>query len=154
MSAVTKVVRAACQMWIPLAVLALALTAMTWPRSRAAHVARPGVAERIVAERLTDVPSHNRLYRASLALTSDSAWVLRLRSASGAPVRNARIAVDAWMPEQESAAHAAPTAADYVGGGVYRVRPVVLDRAGWWNISVHVSAGSRTDSLAFNVILR
>ena len=106
MSAVTKVVRAACQMWIPLAVLALALTAMTWPRSRAAHVARPGVAERIVAERLTDVPSHNRLYRASLALTSDSAWVLRLRSASGAPVRNARIAVDAWMPEQESAAHA------------------------------------------------
>lgn len=154
MSAVTKLVRATCKMWVPLAVLTLTLTATTWPRSRASNIARSGIAERIVAERLTDVPSHNRLYRASLAMTNDSVWVLRLRSGSGAPVRNARIAIDSWMPEQERAAHAMSTTADYVGGGVYRVRSVALDRAGWWNISVHVSAASRTDSLAFNVVLR
>ena len=154
MSAVTKVVRATCKMWIPLAVLTLTLTATAWPRSRASNIGRRSVAERIVAERLTDVPSHNRLYRASLVLTSDSAWVLRLRSASGAPVRNARVAIDAWMPEQESAARPTQTAADYAGGGAYRVAPVALDRPGWWNIRLQIAAAGRTDSLAFNVIVR
>lgn len=154
MSAVTKLLGPTCKLWIPLAVLTLTLTATTWPRSRSSNVAPSGAAERIVAQRLTDVPSHNRLYRASLVLTSDSAWVLRLRSASGVPVRNARVAVDAWMPEQASPARITQTAADYVGAGAYRVTPVALDRPGWWNISVHISAASRTDSLAFNVILR
>lgn len=153
MSAITKVVRATCQLWIPLAVLALTLTAMTWPRS---HVVNRNaeVMERVVTARLTDVPSHNRLYRASLALTSDSVWVLRVRSASGVPVRNARVAMDAWMPEQEGVAQAAPTAVNYTGAGEYRVRPLALDRPGWWNVRVQISAAGRADSLAFNVMLR
>lgn len=72
MSAVTKLARTACQMWIPLAVLALTLTEATWPRSRAAKIESSAVTGRIVTARLTNVPSHNRAYRASLDLTSDS----------------------------------------------------------------------------------
>jgi len=154
MSAVTKVLRVACKMWIPLAVLALTLTATTWPATRGAKRRGSGVMERAVVARLNDVPSHNRLYRASLELTSDSVWMLRLRSASGAPVRNARVAMEAWMPESQRAAQELSTIAEYAGGGSYRVRPLALDRSGWWNISARITAADRTDSLAFNVILK
>lgn len=153
MSAVTKVVRAACRMWIPLSVLALTLMAMTSPSAHRATRRGAEVMERVVAARLADVPSHNRLYRASLALTSDSVWVLRVRSASGVPVRNARVAMGAWMPEETGAAPASLVAAKYAGGGAYRVRPLALDRAGWWNVRVQISAAGRVDSLAFNMIL-
>lgn len=152
MSAVTKSARAACTMWIPIVVLALTLMAATYPR--AARNSGASVLDRVVTARLTNVPSHNRLYQASLDLTSDSVWTLRLRSASGAPIRNGRIVVNAWMPEQEGIAPAAPMAIDYARAGMYRVRPLALDRPGWWNISVRIAAAGRTDSLAFNVILR
>ena len=149
MSAVTRIARTACRMWIPLAALALTVTASRWPRPRAS-----AVAERVVAARLANIPSHNRRYVASLDLTSDSVWFLRLRSASGVPIPNARLAVDAWMPEEERVARSAPTATDYSSAGRYRVTPLALDRPGWWNISVRISGAGLTDSLAFNVVLR
>jgi hypothetical protein len=148
MSTITKHARAACTMWIPLAVLALTLTATTWPRLRAPRL------ERIVAARLADIPSHNRVYRASLDLTSDSVGTLRVRSASDVPVPNASVSMEAWMPDQERVAHAAPAAIEYVGAGTYRVSPLTFHRSGWWNIMARVTAAGRTDSLAFNVILR
>jgi hypothetical protein len=148
MSKITKHLRIACTMWIPLAVLAFTLMATTWPRPRTARL------DRMVAARLTDIPSHNRVYRASLELTSGSVWTLRLRSASDIPVPNAGVSMEAWMPEQERVAHAAPAAIQYAGAGTYRVSPLTFDRSGWWNIKVQVSATGGTDSLAFNVILR
>ena len=155
MSAVTKVLGAACRMWIPLGVLTLMVTATTWPRPHAAHVDGSTVPERVVAARLTDIPSHNSLYRATLELTSgDSGWILRLRSASGTPIRNAHVEMDAWMPEHELFAHAILEATPYSSAGSYRVRALALDRPAWWNISVQISAAGRTDSLAFNAILR
>ena len=152
MSATTNTVRATFTMWIPLAVVALTVAATTRPRPRVAE--STAMANRIAVARLNDIPSHNRLYRASLDLTSDSGWLVRLRSASGAPVRNAAVVLDAWMPEQEDLAPVTPTAVEYLGAGTYRVAPLALDRPGWWNISVRISSAGRTDSLAFNVILK
>lgn len=149
MSAVTRIARMACRMWIPLAALSLAVTATTWPRPRAT-----AVMGRVVTARLTEIPSHNRRYVASLDLTSDSVWFLRLRSASGVPIPNARLAIKAWMPEQKRVAKSASTATEYSSAGSYRVTPLALDRSGWWNISVQISAAGGADSLAFNVILR
>ena len=148
MSAITKSARILCTMWMPLVVLALTLTATTWPRPRAA------LSQRVVNARLADIPSHNRLYRATLDLTSDSVWTLRLRSNAGTPIPNAAITMDAWMPEQGRVAHAAPLTTNDSVAGSYRVRPVALDRAGWWNISVQIAAAGQADSLAFNVILK
>ena len=153
MSAVTKVVRTACQLWIPLTVLALTLTATTWPRSRETMRNSSGVRGRIVTARLTNVPSHNRLFRASLDLTGDSVWTVRVRSASGAAVAKATVMMGAWMPE-ERPAQATPATAAYSSDDAYRVRPLALDRPGWWNITVRISGSGQVDSLAFNVILR
>jgi YtkA-like len=154
MSTSTRKRRAVYTMWIPLLVVAITIAATTAPRPRGAESSSGAVVNRITVARVTDIPSHNRLYRASLDLTSSSGWILRLRSASGMPIRNAAVAIDAWMPEQEGLAHVTPTTTEYLGGGMYRVTPVALEQRGWWNISVRISAAGRTDSLGFNVILR
>ena len=148
MSAITKGARTAATLWIPVAALMLTLMATTWPRPRAAFP------NRIVTARLTEIPSHNRLYRATLDLTSDSVWTLRLRSRAGMPIPNAMVTLDAWMPEQQRVAHERPLATESARAGDYRVRPVTLDRSGWWNISVQIAAAGQTDSLAFNVNLK
>ena len=152
MSAVTNAARVACRVWIPIVALALTITATTYPRPT--RTSSAAILERVVVARLTDIPSHNRLYRASLDLTSDSTWTLLLRSASGVPIPEARLAMKAWMPEHESVAHATAKAPNSALAGMYRVRPVALDRPGWWNISVQISGAAGTDSLAFNVILK
>jgi hypothetical protein len=138
---------------MPIAVLALTLTATTWPRSRETTRNSSAVRSRMVASQLTNVPSHNRLFRASLDLTGDSVWMVRVQSASGAAVANATVVIGAWMPE-ERLAQATPTTATYASDGDYRVRPLALDRPGWWNITVRISGPEQVDSLAFNMILR
>jgi hypothetical protein len=154
MTTTIKKLFSACRLWIPLTALALIVTAFTWARPRAMEISGPAVLKRAVVARVTDIPSHNRLYRASLALTSDSIWTLQLRSITGAPITNAAVAMDAWMPDAEQHAHIAPTASEYLGAGAYRVRRLAFDRTGWWNVRVQVSAAGRTDSLAFNLVLR
>src|SRR5256885_1800096 len=94
-----------CRLWIPLSALALIVTASTWPRPDALEISGPAVLERAVVARLTDIPSHNHLYRASLVLMSDSIWTLQLRSMTGAPIPNASLAMDAWMPEDQQHLH-------------------------------------------------
>lgn len=141
-------------MWIPLAVLALTITATTWPRSREMSPRNAAVISRVVAAQLSDVPSHNRQYRASLDLTSDSVWIVRVQSASGVPVPDARVLMKAWMPEQERVTRAMPLATEYSSAGTYRVRPVALDEKGWWNFSVQIVGAGSSDSLAFNMILK
>jgi YtkA-like protein len=153
MSVVTKVLQTACQLCIPLAVLTLTLTATAWPRSRETARTSSAVQGRIVASRLTNVPSHNRLFRASLDLTGDSVWTVRVQSASGVAVANATVVIGAWMPEERLAQAPATTAASSSDGD-YRVKPLELDRSGWWNIAVRISGAGQVDSLAFNVTLR
>lgn len=154
MTSATKKLFTVCQLWIPALTLVLLLTASASPRPRMPRIAGSDVLKRAVAAQLTDVPSHNRLYRASLVLTNDSTWTLQLRLATGAPVSNAGIAMKAWMPEAEQHGELVPTVSEGLGNGDYRVRQLAFDQLGWWNLKVQVSAAGGTDSLAFNVILR
>lgn len=143
-----------CRLWIPLSALAVIVMASTRPNPRAAEISGPAVLQRAVVARLVDIPSHNRLYRASLSLTNDSVWTMQLRSAAGVSIANAVVVMDAWMPEEEQHPHAVPTASEYLGDGSYRVRRLAFDRPGWWNVRLQLSASGRADSLAFNVVLR
>src|SRR4051812_23075382 len=133
MTSATKKLFSVCQLWIPALTLVLLLTASKWPRPRATRIAGSNVLERAVLTQLTDVPSHNRLYRASLVLANDSMWTLQLRSATGAPIANAAVTMDAWMPDAEQHAHAVPTISEGQGDGTYRVGQLAFDQPGWWN---------------------
>jgi hypothetical protein len=134
-------------------IAALAITASAWPRASDMTISGAAVLERASIARLTDVPSHNRLYRATLGLTSDSVWTLHLRSATGDPVQNASLVLEAWMPDDESVRRVVPIAKEYEDNGDYRVRRLSFTRVGWWNVRLQIAASGHVDSLAFNLVL-
>ena len=112
------------------------------------------IAEQVRAGKLTaqleNVPSHNRLYRASLVPSRDK-WTLRVEKSDHEPVSGASLLMQAWMPDQ-------PAVNEYrlrvIAGddGVYRVEGLRFDRSGWWNMKLSVTHSGITDSLAFNIV--
>lgn len=97
-----------------------------------------------------DIPSHNGAYRASMS-PSESGWTVHVRTADGAVVDGAALALEGWMPDDSSVV---PVRGDVVarGGGEYRIAAMRLERAGWWNVRVQVASASGIDSLAFNFV--
>lgn len=109
---------------------------------------------------LSDIPSHNRTYRASMIPSPGTiernrphVWTLVVRTAAGAPVEGAALALESWMPDDDRVAATRPRATAYLGHGRYRIEGLRFDRRGWWNVRLRISAASGTDSLAFNLIL-
>lgn len=100
---------------------------------------------------LVDIPSHNGVYRASMT-PSDGAWTVHVRTASGAVVDSASIALEGWMPDDSSVRPVRAPEVEARGGGDYRVTKMELERAGWWNVKVRIATARGTDSLAFNFI--
>lgn len=107
---------------------------------------------------VTDIPSHEGRYVASLAPAAGSAWdgsegwTISLRDANGDVVEGAVLAIEAWQPDAVDAA-AESAAAKPLGLGQYRVDGMALGSSGWWNVKLAI-AGAAADSLAFNVVLR
>jgi hypothetical protein len=109
---------------------------------------------------LTDVPSHNGAYRASMTPSSGAirgnyslTWTLDIRTAAGAPVESASLALEGWMPDNETAGVIRPRTPAGLGDGRYRVEGLRFDSRGWWNVRLRISAAGVTDSLAFNLVL-
>jgi hypothetical protein len=107
---------------------------------------------------LSDVPSHDGHYRASMIPSPDAvslgrplAWTVEVRTAAGAPVEDATLELESWMPDEDRMG-ARPRAAEYLGDGRWRVEGLRFDRLGWWNVKLAISAPAATDSLAFNVV--
>ncbi|HEX2211123.1 MAG TPA: FixH family protein, partial [Longimicrobium sp.] len=105
-------------------------------------------------------PSHDGLYRAAVVRRDGAqrpgtaqSWTVRITDAGGGAVSGARVEASAWMPSMDTrAANALPPATE-LGNGRYRIDGVRFPAAGWWNVPVRITAGGRTDSLAFNLIL-
>jgi hypothetical protein len=109
--------------------------------------------------RLSSIPSHNGIYRASLIPSpadsregSATAWTVEVRTANGAPVERATLALDSWMPDHERLGATPARVTGDMGDGRYRVEGLRLGRRGWWNVRLTVAAQTGTDSLAFNLV--
>jgi YtkA-like protein len=109
--------------------------------------------------RLSDIPSHNGAYRASLVPSSDpagrldsTAWTVEVQTATGAPVKDATLALESWTPDDDGAPATRARVTRYVGDGRYEVEGLRLDRRGWWNVRLQISRPGATDSLAFNLV--
>jgi hypothetical protein len=109
--------------------------------------------------RLSDVPSHNATYQASLVASGERgdsldplAWSVSVRTASGMPVEGAALRLEGWMPDDTGGMVTHPRVFGYLGQFRYRVEGLRFDRRGWWNVKLQIAASSGTDSLAFNVI--
>lgn len=110
---------------------------------------------------LSDIPSHNRAYRASMIPSPDPiernrslTLTVEIRTAANAPVEGASLALESWMPDDDNVSVGRPRAIAELGDGFYRVEGLRFDSRGWWNLRLQISAAGMTDSLAFNVVLR
>jgi hypothetical protein len=139
---------------------AVAVASLSWSIARADSTAA-GLgtdSARAPFARLADIPSHNASYRASLvpsrAWTSDDravVWTIAVTTADGAPVEHAALSLESWMPDADGITRY-PRVTQALGRGRYRVEGLRIDRAGWWNIKLQISAAGTTDSLAFNLV--
>jgi hypothetical protein len=111
-----------------------------------------------VFSRLSEVPSHNGIYRASLLPSPEGrrrgsdVWVVEIRTMRDAPVEGATLAVESWMPDDARSRATTARVTTYLGEGRYRVEGLRLDGRGWRNVRLGVVAPNGTDSLAFNLI--
>lgn len=80
-------------------------------------------------------------------------WVLTLKTAAGAPVEGAAIAVSGGMPQHDHGLPTSPQATDYLGDGRYRIDGIKFTMSGWWQLHFSISAAAGSDSVAFNIVL-
>jgi len=114
---------------------------------------RSGDASVVTFSRLSNIPSHNGVYRASMIASANSRWTIEIQTASGTRISRASLALESWMPDDERVATTHPRVTE-LAEGRYRVDGLRLDRPGWWNVRLAISAASGTDSLAFNLVRR
>ena len=114
-------------------------------------IVRSGDASVVTFSKLSNVPSHNGVYRASMTASTNSQWTIEIETASGTRVPNASLALESWMPDEERFVAVHPRVSE-LAEGRYRVYGLRLDRPGWWNVKLAISAASGTDSLAFNLV--
>ena len=128
-------------------------------RHGAGRCHEPMVAVKPTLTRLANIPSHNRVYRASLLPTAgavllhrDLRWPVEVRTAAGQFVEGAALDVECWMPDEPTVPTVRPRAVAVTGGG-YRIEGLRFDRRGWWNVRLRINSPAGTDSLAFNIVL-
>jgi hypothetical protein len=81
------------------------------------------------------------------------AWVVTLKTAEGAPVEGARIAVDGGMPDHGHGLPTSPQVTTYLGGGRYRVEGVKFNMSGLWELKFAIAAPQGDDQAVFNLML-
>ena len=114
---------------------------------------RNGDASVVTFSRLANIPSHNGVYRASMIASANSRWTIEIQSATGTPVPSASLTLESWMPDEERGVVSHPRVTE-LADGRYRVDGLRLDRSGWWNVKLAISAAGGIDSLAFNLVRR
>lgn len=87
------------------------------------------------------------------AVNAIHAWRIRVLDASGAPVRNARIAVDGGMPQHGHGFPTRPRVTREVGDGIYLLEGMKFNMTGWWEIRLRLDAQQASDTVTFNTVL-
>jgi hypothetical protein len=90
---------------------------------------------------------------APLAINQMHAWQIKLTSPDGAPVRNARIAVDGGMPQHGHGLPTRPQVTREVAAGTYLMEGMKFSMTGWWEIKLAIQAADGSDTAVFNTVV-
>jgi hypothetical protein len=90
---------------------------------------------------------------APLAINQMHAWQIKLSSPDGAPVRNARIAVDGGMPQHGHGLPTRPQVTREVAAGTYLMEGMKFSMTGWWEIKLAIQAAEGPDTAVFNTVV-
>jgi len=80
-------------------------------------------------------------------------WQIKVSSAAGAPVRQAKIAVDGGMPQHGHGLPTRPQVSRELGDGTYLLEGMKFSMPGWWEIKLAIAAPEGTDKVTFNTIV-
>jgi YtkA-like len=131
---------------VPLAILAMALAACAAPpKDLDLSLRHPSLQGLYVVE--MEPPG------AAPAINQIHAWQIKLSSPDGAPVRNARIAVDGGMPQHGHGLPTRPQVTREVADGTYLIEGMKFSMTGWWEIKLAVQATGGPDTAVFNTVV-
>ncbi|MGI9502550.1 MAG: FixH family protein [Geminicoccaceae bacterium] len=79
-------------------------------------------------------------------------WLVEIKTADGAPVRDADVRFFGSMPLHGHGFPTQPRISGEVDPGVYALEGIKFSMAGWWSMGVGIEADGKTDRVGFNVI--
>ncbi|MFN3305346.1 MAG: FixH family protein [Roseateles sp.] len=80
-------------------------------------------------------------------------WQLRLTTAAGAPVAQARIRVDGGMPQHGHGLPTRPQVTRELADGVYVIKGMKFSMTGWWEIKLALDGPAGADRVTFNTVV-
>lgn len=131
---------------VPVAILAMALAACAAPpKDLDLSLRHSSVQGRYVVQ--MEPPA------ATPVINQIHAWQIKVSSPDGAPVRNARIAVDGGMPQHGHGLPTRPQVTREVADGTYLIEGMKFSMTGWWEIKLAIQAAEGTDTAVFNTVV-
>lgn len=131
---------------VPLAILAMALAACAAPpKDLDLSLRHPSLQGRYIVEMEPPV--------AAPAINQIHAWQIKVSSPDGAPVRNARIAVDGGMTQHGHGLPTRPQVTREVADGTYLMEGMKFSMTGWWKIKLAIQAAGGPDTAVFNTVV-
>jgi hypothetical protein len=105
-------------------------------------------------------PSDERRYVVTLqppasapAINQLHAWQVKLATAAGAPVTQARIRVDGGMPQHGHGLPTRPQVTRELPDGGYLIEGMKFSMTGWWEIKLAIDAPAGADRVTFNTVV-
>ena len=87
------------------------------------------------------------------AVNQMHAWQVRVQTADGAPVSQAKLTFDGGMPQHGHGFPTRPRVTREIGPGVYALEGMKFSMTGWWDLRLGIQAGDVSDTAVFNVVL-
>jgi hypothetical protein len=90
---------------------------------------------------------------APIRINQMHAWEIRVTSASGEPVAQARIDVDGGMPQHGHGFPTHPAVTQELGDGRYLLQGMKFSMTGWWEIKLSIRSATGADRVTFNTVI-
>lgn len=87
------------------------------------------------------------------AINQLHAWKVRLATADGQPVREAKFKVDGGMPQHGHGLPTQPRVTRELEPGTYLIEGMKFSMTGWWEVKLAIDAAPGTDKVTFNTVV-
>lgn len=87
------------------------------------------------------------------AINQMHAWQIKLSSADGKPVTDARITVGGGMPQHGHGLPTRPQVTRQIADGTYVMEGMKFSMTGWWEIKLAIQAAEGADTVVFNTVV-
>ncbi|MDB5917470.1 MAG: Auxin-binding protein [Massilia sp.] len=94
-----------------------------------------------------------RPIEAPVAIDKLHSWEIRLTSAAGVPVTDARIGFDGGMPQHGHGFPTSPRVTGELGDGRYRLDGMKFSMSGWWEMKLTIDSAIGVDKATINTVI-